>query len=93
MISTCGEPVVDSCVAPCCLPSGLAGRHIAQAQLMQSCLAAVKTSMLVIQRSQESLGATLQAEHRGCKLKETLSSLMCCYTRILTDGEEQDLLF
>ncbi|XP_042358035.1 thyroid adenoma-associated protein [Plectropomus leopardus] len=67
--------------------SGLAGRHIAQAQLMQSCLAAVKTSMLVIQRSQETISAALQAEQNHCKLEDTLSSLLGCYTRILTDEE------
>uniref|UniRef100_A0A7N6FJ83 tRNA (32-2'-O)-methyltransferase regulator THADA n=1 Tax=Anabas testudineus TaxID=64144 RepID=A0A7N6FJ83_ANATE len=67
--------------------SGLAGRHIAQAQLMQSCLAAVKTSMLVIQRSQETLSAALQPEQDHCKLEEALSSLMSCYIHILTDEE------
>ncbi|TMS04583.1 Thyroid adenoma-associated protein [Larimichthys crocea] len=67
--------------------SGLAGRHIAQAQLMQSCLAAVKTSMLVIQRSQETISTALQAEQNDCKLEETLSSLLGCYIHILTDEE------
>ncbi|XP_034753231.1 thyroid adenoma-associated protein isoform X2 [Etheostoma cragini] len=67
--------------------SGLAGRHIVQAQLMQSCLAAVKTSMLVIQRSQETISAALQAEQNRCKLEDTMSSLLGCYTHILT-GEE-----
>lgn len=91
VISTRGKPVVDPCVAPCCRPSGLAGRHIAQAQLMQSCLAAVKASMLVMQRSQESISTALQAEQSGCKLEETLSSLLGCYTHILSDGKEQDM--
>ncbi|XP_033469719.2 thyroid adenoma-associated protein [Epinephelus lanceolatus] len=67
--------------------SGLAGRHIAQAQLMQSCLAAVKTSMLVIQRSQGIISTALQAEQNHCKLDDTLSSLLGCYTHILTDEE------
>ncbi|XP_078128920.1 thyroid adenoma-associated protein isoform X2 [Sander vitreus] len=67
--------------------SGLAGRHIVQAQLMQSCLAAVKTSMLVIQRSQETISAALRAEQNHCKLEDTMSSLLGCYTHILT-GEE-----
>ncbi|XP_049457282.1 thyroid adenoma-associated protein [Epinephelus fuscoguttatus] len=67
--------------------SGLAGRHIAQAQLMQSCLAAVKTSMLVIQRSQETISTALQGEQNHCKLDDTLSSLLGCYTHILTDEE------
>lgn len=67
--------------------SGLAGRHIAQAQLMQSCLAAVKTSMLVIQRSQETVSTALPAEQNDCKLEETLSSLLGCYIHILTDEE------
>lgn len=68
-------------VAPCWLLSGLAGRHIAQAQLMQWCLAAVKTSMLVLQRSQEAIGDVLQAQ------PDTLGGLLSCYTHILTDGE------
>lgn len=48
---------------------------------MRSCLAAVKASMLVIQRSLETISATLQAE-----LQETLSNLLDCYVHILTDG-------
>ncbi|XP_056250646.1 thyroid adenoma-associated protein isoform X1 [Seriola aureovittata] len=67
--------------------SGLAGRHIAQAKLMQSCLAAVKTSMLVVQRSQETISAALQAEHNHCELGDTLSSHLSCYIHILTDEE------
>uniref|UniRef100_A0A3P8S9T9 tRNA (32-2'-O)-methyltransferase regulator THADA n=1 Tax=Amphiprion percula TaxID=161767 RepID=A0A3P8S9T9_AMPPE len=67
--------------------SGLAGRHIAQAQLMQSCLAAVKTSMLVVQRSQDTLSVTLQADQDHCKLEDTLGSLLGCYMHILTDEE------
>uniref|UniRef100_A0A4W6FWN5 tRNA (32-2'-O)-methyltransferase regulator THADA n=1 Tax=Lates calcarifer TaxID=8187 RepID=A0A4W6FWN5_LATCA len=67
--------------------SGLAGRHIAQAQLMHSCLAAVKTSMLVVQRSQEAISAALQAEVDQCKVEDTLSSLLSCYIHILTDEE------
>ncbi|MEQ2160571.1 hypothetical protein GOODEAATRI_000642 [Goodea atripinnis] len=60
--------------------SGLAGRHIAQAQLMQSCLAVVKTSMLVLQRSQDALSEVLQAE------QDTPGSLLSCYIHILLDG-------
>ncbi|XP_047459692.1 thyroid adenoma-associated protein [Mugil cephalus] len=67
--------------------SGLAGRHIAQAQLMQSCLAAVKTSMLVIQRNQDSLVVALQAQKDPQRLEDTLGSLLGCYVRILTDEE------
>ncbi|XP_070772051.1 thyroid adenoma-associated protein [Enoplosus armatus] len=68
--------------------SGLAGRHIAQAQLMQSCLAVVKTSMLVIQRSQETIGAVLQAKQQSQRrLEDTLSSLLGCCIHILTDEE------
>uniref|UniRef100_A0A3B4WC26 tRNA (32-2'-O)-methyltransferase regulator THADA n=1 Tax=Seriola lalandi dorsalis TaxID=1841481 RepID=A0A3B4WC26_SERLL len=63
------------------------GRHIAQAKLMQSCLAAVKTSMLVVQRSQETISAALQAEHNHCELGDTLSSHLSCYIYILTDEE------
>lgn len=55
---------------------------------MQSCLAAVKTSMLVIQRSQETISTALQAEQNDCKLEETLSSLLGCYIHILTDGKK-----
>lgn len=57
---------------------------------MQSCLAAVKTSMLVIQRSQETISTTLQAEQNHSKLEDTLSSLLGCYIHILTDGKKQD---
>uniref|UniRef100_A0A3Q2TPU4 tRNA (32-2'-O)-methyltransferase regulator THADA n=1 Tax=Fundulus heteroclitus TaxID=8078 RepID=A0A3Q2TPU4_FUNHE len=60
---------------------GLAGRHIAQAQLMQSCLAAVKTSMLVLQRCPDGLGDALPAQ------QEALGGLLSCYTHILTDEE------
>lgn len=67
--------------------SDLAGRHIAQAQLMHSCLGAVKTSMLVIQRAQEAITATLLAKQSDCTIKETLSSLLDCYIHILTDDE------
>ncbi|XP_036403279.1 thyroid adenoma-associated protein [Megalops cyprinoides] len=67
--------------------SGLAGRHVAQAQVMQSCLAAVKTSMLVVQRSQELISTTLLVEESHCPLQDTLTALLDCYTRILTDEE------
>ncbi|XP_029030898.1 thyroid adenoma-associated protein [Betta splendens] len=66
---------------------GLAGCHVAQAQLMHSCLALVKTSMVVIQRSQDSLSATLQAKQDHCKLEEALNCLMSCYVHILTDED------
>ncbi|KAM7408173.1 hypothetical protein PAMA_002048 [Pampus argenteus] len=67
--------------------SGLVGRHIAQAQLMHHCLTAVKMSMLVIQRSQETISAALQAAQDHCRLEDTLSSLLSCYIHILTDEE------
>ncbi|KAM9318529.1 thyroid adenoma-associated protein [Pholidichthys leucotaenia] len=67
--------------------SGLTGCHIAQAQLMQTCLAAVKTSMLVVQRSQGTLGAALQAQQDHCRMEGTLGSILECYTHILTDEE------
>lgn len=54
---------------------------------MRSCLAAVKASMLVIQRSLETISATLQAELGSSKLEETLSNLLACYVHILTDGD------
>eukprot|EP00063_Salmo_salar_P079235 XP_014054070.1 PREDICTED: thyroid adenoma-associated protein [Salmo salar] len=50
-----------------------------------SCLAAAKASMLVVQRSQEPISATLQATHLYCTLQLTLSGLLDCYTHILTD--------
>lgn len=89
---TCDWLYIDPCVsvAPCCSSSGLAGCHIAQAQLMQSCLALVKTSMLVIQRSQETVSATLQAKQDHYKLEEALNCLMSCYIHILTDGKMHD---
>ncbi|KAM7385101.1 hypothetical protein PAMP_001198 [Pampus punctatissimus] len=67
--------------------SDLIGRHIAQAQLMHHCLTAVKTSMLVIQRSQETISAALQAAQDHSRLEDTLSSLLSCYIHILTDEE------
>uniref|UniRef100_A0A673VXY1 tRNA (32-2'-O)-methyltransferase regulator THADA n=1 Tax=Salmo trutta TaxID=8032 RepID=A0A673VXY1_SALTR len=63
------------------------GRHVVQAQLMHSCLAAVKASMLVVQRSQELISAVLQAVHPHCTLQLTLSGLLDCYTHILTDED------
>jgi len=53
---------------------------------MQSCLAAVKTSMVVIQRSQQTISAALNR----CELEDTLSGLLGCYTHILTDGTKHD---
>uniref|UniRef100_A0A9J7ZWM5 tRNA (32-2'-O)-methyltransferase regulator THADA n=1 Tax=Cyprinus carpio carpio TaxID=630221 RepID=A0A9J7ZWM5_CYPCA len=67
---------------------GLSGRHVAQAQLMQSCLAAVKASMLVVQRSQEPITtAVLSASEDQSDLHQALSGLLRCYTCILTDEE------
>lgn len=44
--------------------------------------------MLVIQRSLETISATLQqAELGSSKLEETLSNLLGCYVHILTDGD------
>lgn len=54
---------------------------------MSSCLAAVKASMLVIQRSQETISAALQAEPGSGRLEEILSDLLGCYVHILTDGD------
>lgn len=54
---------------------------------MRSCLAAVKGSMLVIQRAPETISAALQAEPSSCKLEEMLSDLLNCYIHILTDGD------
>lgn len=68
------------------IPSCLAGRHVAQAQLMQSCLAVVKTSMLVVQRSQEPITAALLSASNQCDLQQALSGLLRCYTSVLTDG-------
>ncbi|ROI98695.1 Thyroid adenoma-associated protein [Anabarilius grahami] len=67
---------------------GLAGRHVAQAQLMQSCLAVVKASMLVVQRSQEPISTgILSASSDQSDLHQVLSGLLNCYTCILTDEE------
>ncbi|KAL2083770.1 hypothetical protein ACEWY4_021543 [Coilia grayii] len=65
----------------------LSGQHVAQAQLMHSCLGAVKASMLMLQRTQELLDATLKTAAPECPLQQALSGLMVCYTRILTDEE------
>lgn len=43
--------------------------------------------MLVIQRSLETISATLQAELGSSELEETLSDLLSCYVHILTDGD------
>ncbi|XP_057197470.1 thyroid adenoma-associated protein isoform X2 [Triplophysa rosa] len=67
--------------------SCLAGRHVAQARLMQSCLAVVKTSMLVVQRSHEPVTAALLSASNQCDLQQALSALLKCYTYILTDEE------
>lgn len=56
---------------------------------MHSCLGAVKTSMLVIQRAQEAITATLLAKQCDNTLEETLSCLLDCYVHILTDGKTQ----
>uniref|UniRef100_A0AAY4DDB0 tRNA (32-2'-O)-methyltransferase regulator THADA n=1 Tax=Denticeps clupeoides TaxID=299321 RepID=A0AAY4DDB0_9TELE len=61
---------------------GLSGQHVAQAQLMHECLAAVKASMLVMQRSQKHIYDSLQSN-----LQQTLSGLLDCYTCILTNEE------
>lgn len=66
--------------------SCLAGRHVAQAQLMHSCLAVVKTSMLVVQRSQEPITSALLSASNQCDLQQAFSALLKCYTSILTDG-------
>lgn len=60
---------------------------------MHSCLGAVKTSMLVVQRAQEAVRAALLARQSGCTLEETLSNLLDCYIHILTDGKIQAIFF
>ncbi|XP_031435285.1 thyroid adenoma-associated protein isoform X2 [Clupea harengus] len=65
----------------------LSGRHVVQAQLMYSCLGAVKASMLVLQRTQKLLGVGLKTTGSECPLQRALSGLMNCYTHILTDEE------
>ncbi|XP_063047806.1 thyroid adenoma-associated protein [Engraulis encrasicolus] len=65
----------------------LSGQHVAQAQLMHSCLGAVKASMLVLQRTQELLVTMLKTMTPECPLQLALSGLMSCYTQILTDEE------
>ncbi|XP_060781574.1 thyroid adenoma-associated protein isoform X2 [Neoarius graeffei] len=66
---------------------GLAGRHVAQAQLMHSCLAVVKASMLVVQRSQEPISAAQLETSGSSALQLAFSGLLQCYTQILTDEE------
>lgn len=56
---------------------------------MQSCLSAVKTSMQVLQRSQDTLSSALQAGQDDGGLEDTLCSLLGCYIHILTDGGKQ----
>nr|XP_023660134.1 thyroid adenoma-associated protein isoform X1 [Paramormyrops kingsleyae] len=67
--------------------SGLTGQHVAQAQLMQSTLAAVKASMLVVQRSQEFIGIAVQEAQAQRPLLDALCELLHCHSRILTDEE------
>ncbi|KAL6487447.1 hypothetical protein MHYP_G00040730 [Metynnis hypsauchen] len=69
------------------LNRGLVGRHVAQAQLMQSCLAVVKASMLVVQRSQDVISAAFLETAMTSTLQEAFSGLLQCYTLILTDEE------
>lgn len=79
--------IVCNMVYCCMFFRGLAGRHVAQAQLMQSCLAVVKASMLVVQRSQEPISsAMLSASSDQSDLHQVLCGLLNCYTCILTDG-------
>lgn len=66
----------------------LVGCHVAQAQLMQYSLAAVKASMLVVQQSQEPISAAvLSASSDQSDLYQALSGLLNCYTCVLTDEE------
>lgn len=53
---------------------------------MQSCLAVVKASMLVVQRSQELINAAQLEELSSSALQQAFSRLLQCYTQILTDG-------
>lgn len=65
----------------------LVGCHVAQAQLMQYSLAAVKASMLVVQQSQEPIStAVLSASSNQSDLSQALSGLLNCYACVLTDG-------
>ncbi|XP_030626930.1 thyroid adenoma-associated protein [Chanos chanos] len=66
---------------------GLAGCHVAQAQLMQFSLTVVKTSMLMVQRSQEPISSALRAPSHRTSLQQALSGLLDCYIHILTDEE------
>ncbi|KAK0133872.1 Thyroid adenoma-associated [Merluccius polli] len=54
---------------------------------MHLCLTAVKTSMLVLQRSQDATSAALQVAEGSCGLQSTLSSLLDRYVDILTNEE------
>ncbi|XP_066553351.1 thyroid adenoma-associated protein [Amia ocellicauda] len=65
--------------------SVLAGSPVAQAQLMQASLAAVKASMLVVQRAPEQVASALRTPLGP--LLDALRGLLCCYTRLLTEGD------
>ncbi|XP_049337727.1 thyroid adenoma-associated protein isoform X1 [Astyanax mexicanus] len=69
------------------LNRSLVGRHVAQAQLMQSCLAVVKASMVVVQKCQEVISTNLQETPVTSTLQQSFSGLLQCYTCILTDEE------
>ncbi|TRY88732.1 hypothetical protein DNTS_029669, partial [Danionella cerebrum] len=68
--------------------SGLSGLHVAQAQLMQFCLAVVKASMLVVQRSQDLISiSVMHSSSDQIDLYQALTGLLQCYSCILTDEE------
>lgn len=59
---------------------------------MQSCLAVVKASMLVVQRSQELIGAAQLETASNSALERAFGGLLQCYTQILTDGRSEMVL-
>lgn len=71
---------------------GLTGRHVAQAQLMQSCLAVIKASMLVVQRSQDAISAAILQKPTPRNLQQAFSGLLQYYTHILTNGRSRPVL-
>lgn len=59
---------------------------------MHSCLAVVKASMLVVQRSQEPISAAQLETSGSSALQLAFSGLLQCYTQILTDGRFEEIV-
>ncbi|XP_028676788.2 thyroid adenoma-associated protein homolog isoform X2 [Erpetoichthys calabaricus] len=64
----------------------LRGNHIAQAHLMQDCLAAVKTAMVVTQKQQEPIHEILHSQANS-PLWEVMSGLLQSFSEMLCDDD------